>query len=182
MWLTNHKVYQTSLRLVAYYNQISSPLYIRASHCELQPMTTQDMRTWDLSCCLELIIVQTSHANQVTGGCVIWTVQLLLPWSMNKAVIMIHTISLSWNPHLCVCVTFSKGWILSTGSRRGFLRLRFSIADWASAMAHLSIGYGNVFWMRSCTQKEDGKKKEEKMKTADWMNRVLNTLRSDTDG
>lgn len=46
--------------------------------------------------------------------------------------------------------TFSKGWILSTGSRRGFLLFLFSMADWASAIAHLSMGWGNVFWTRSC--------------------------------
>lgn len=46
--------------------------------------------------------------------------------------------------------TFNKGCILSTGSRRGFLLFRFSIADCASAIAHLSIGWGNVFWTRSC--------------------------------
>lgn len=50
--------------------------------------------------------------------------------------------------------TFSKGWILSTGSRRGFLLFRFSMADWASAMAHLSMGWGNVFWTRSCPTRE----------------------------
>lgn len=36
--------------------------------------------------------------------------------------------------------TFNEGWILSTGSKRGFLRFRFSMADCASAIAHLSIG------------------------------------------
>lgn len=46
--------------------------------------------------------------------------------------------------------TFNNGCILSTGSRRGFLLFRFSIADCASAIAHLSIGWGNVFWTRSC--------------------------------
>lgn len=46
-------------------------------------------------------------------------------------------------------ITFNEGWILSTGSKRGFLRFRFSIADCASAIAHLSIGWGKVFWTRS---------------------------------
>ncbi len=45
--------------------------------------------------------------------------------------------------------TFSSGWILSTGRSNGFLLFRFSIADWASAIAHLSIGWGKVFWTRS---------------------------------
>lgn len=48
--------------------------------------------------------------------------------------------------------TFSSGCILSTGRSKGFLLLRFSIADWASAIAHLSIGWGKVFWTRSCKE------------------------------
>lgn len=45
--------------------------------------------------------------------------------------------------------TFSSGCILSTGRSNGFLLFRFSMADCASAIAHLSIGWGNVFWTRS---------------------------------
>lgn len=46
-------------------------------------------------------------------------------------------------------LTLSSGCILSTGSSKGCLLLRFSMADWASAIAHLSIGWGKVFWTRS---------------------------------
>jgi len=42
-------------------------------------------------------------------------------------------------------LTFNKGWIFSTGRDNGFLRFRFSMADWASAIAHLSIGWGKLF-------------------------------------
>lgn len=45
--------------------------------------------------------------------------------------------------------TFRSGCILSTGRSKGFRLLRFSMADWASAIAHLSIGWGKVFWTRS---------------------------------
>ena len=45
--------------------------------------------------------------------------------------------------------TFNRGWILSTGRSKGFLLFRFSMADWASAMAHLSMGWGKVFCTRS---------------------------------
>lgn len=65
----------------------------------------------------------------------------------------------SLNGFLCVLLlyvclfafTFNEGWILSTGSKRGFLLFRFSMADCASAIAHLSIGWGKVFWTRSCS-------------------------------
>lgn len=46
--------------------------------------------------------------------------------------------------------TLSNGCILSTGRSKGFLLFRFSIAAWASLIAHLSIGWGKVFCTRSC--------------------------------
>lgn len=46
--------------------------------------------------------------------------------------------------------TLSSGWILSTGRASGFLLFLFSMAAWASAIAHLSIGWGKLFWTRSC--------------------------------
>lgn len=49
----------------------------------------------------------------------------------------------------CRGSTFSSGWILSTGSARGFLLFLFSIAAWASAMAHFSMGWGKLFCTRS---------------------------------
>lgn len=46
-------------------------------------------------------------------------------------------------------LTLNKWWILSAGRDKGFLLFLFSIADWASAIAHLSIGWGKLFWTRS---------------------------------
>ena len=51
--------------------------------------------------------------------------------------------------HLGLWVTLSSGWILSTGKAKGFLLFLFSMAAWASAIAHLSIGWGKLFCTRS---------------------------------
>lgn len=52
--------------------------------------------------------------------------------------------------------TFSSGWILSTGSASGFLLFLFSMAAWASAIAHLSMGWGKLLWTRSCNTNTAG--------------------------
>lgn len=57
-------------------------------------------------------------------------------------------------------LTLNKWWILSAGRDKGFLLFLFSIADWASAIAHLSIGWGKLFWTRSLKNRKTTTKQQ----------------------